>query len=498
MADNNIELNRAKTVNLPYGWGVYTDDEGTEYYFNEFTGESSWDPPDHDHADDSTATLSEHYHFDNQNAETSLQVSTSKRRVKQKQLSEQVKESESNTEDHDEYMDENVALDAADMNPSLLKDPGIYSIIPRLSCVATEDDGGSIPEIAKYLSSRHRQILICNLCDINLLDIAESILSSYDNIKCLHFPFAVDGACPAFELLGKICTATETFLKSSLETVVCFICEDAFYKCGLAIASYLLHKDSNIRTAKESVDFFLSRRRAGLGYRLPPSYIRWVYYYVAFLEMPQVMNYTLEIDVTRLETIPNFSSSLFEGNAGCRPYVTIDVLQPVNVPHPSETNAPSNVHFYQLVRLYSGLEAINQQHRSKEVDTLRGTIYNADKEELPPPFVPAGDGYVTSRISSVDTPIRVRGNVCVSYFSGTGASTVLMSRVWFHTAFVEDHILSFEKEVIDEAAEDVMHYVYDKEFSMQIFMHRVRAEKTEEEILKERMTANKATPSYRH
>ena len=494
---DNIDTNRPQTSGLPYGWGIYTDDEGTPYYFNEFTAETSWDRPDPDHGDNSTVTLDEDYHFDNEKAEESLQNPATRRKIEQKQSSEQDKrKSESSTEES-ESIDEHVALAAAHMNPSILKDPGIYSIIPRVSCVATEDDGGSIPEIAKFLSSRHRQVLICNLCDSNLVDISESIFNSYDNIKCLHFPFAVDGVCPAFELLSKICTATEAFLKSSINTVVCFICEDAFYKCGLVIASYLLHKDSTIRTAKESIDFFLNRRRAGLGYRLPPSYIRWIYYYVASLEMPQVMNYTLEIDATRLETIPNFSPSLFKADAGCRPYVTIDVLKPVDVPHPSQANAPSNVHLYELERVYSGLDAINQNHRSEEVEEVRNSVYNTEQEEVSPPFVPMGDGFVTSRVSSEETPVRVRGNVCVSYFSGTGDATILMGRVWFHTAFVEDHILSFEKEVIDEAAEDVMHYVYDKEFSMQIFMHRVKAEKTQEEIMKERLLSNKTTPSYR-
>ena len=48
-----------------------------------------------------------------------------------------------------------------------------------------------------------------------------------------------------------------------------------------------------------------------------------------------------------------------------------------------------------------------------------------------------------------------------------------MFTAWFHTGFIKDNYLCFEKSVIDKACKDKEHRIFDPNFKLEIFLHRV-------------------------
>lgn len=63
-------------------------------------------------------------------------------------------------------------------------------------------------------------------------------------------------------------------------------------------------------------------------------------------------------------------------------------------------------------------------------------------------------------------PIYLRGDVCLRFYSEKEKFT----QVCFHTAFVEQYYLSFEKDYLDIASEDRYHRIYEKEYGLELVL----------------------------
>jgi hypothetical protein len=203
-------------------------------------------------------------------------------------------------------------------------------------------------------------------------------------------------------------------------------------------ACYLLHSGV-FTSAGKAIDFINKQRRPDTVDALTcPSQIRYVYYYEALLRSEAVQCGTYRVKHIRLRTIPSFSSSLVD--CGCSPTVSFSLLaRPASSGQSNLPWYPKHV-FSQAERLGD----VKPRHYSTERDVL------------------------------IDLPLErynvvVRGDVCLHLFS----EGEKMCQLYFHTAFVKDNFLSFEKLQIDMACDDVFHYTFDAAFKIEICLEPV-------------------------
>ena len=71
--------------------------------------------------------------------------------------------------------------------------------------------------------------------------------------------------------------------------------------------------------------------------------------------------------------------------------------------------------------------------------------------------------------------LYVSGDIKLEFFDKDQYTTDKMFHIWFHTGFIENNYLCFEKSVIDRACKDKENKVFDPNFKVEIFLHKVSA-----------------------
>jgi len=69
--------------------------------------------------------------------------------------------------------------------------------------------------------------------------------------------------------------------------------------------------------------------------------------------------------------------------------------------------------------------------------------------------------------------LMVMGDVKLQFYHKDRYNTEKMFQLWFHTAFIENNYLVFEKSVLDKACKDKDHKRFDNSFKLEIFLHKV-------------------------
>ena len=67
----------------------------------------------------------------------------------------------------------------------------------------------------------------------------------------------------------------------------------------------------------------------------------------------------------------------------------------------------------------------------------------------------------------------VSGDIKLSFFDKDQYTKDKMFHIWFNTAFIENNYLCFEKSVVDKACKDKENKVFDPNFKLEIFLHKV-------------------------
>lgn len=204
--------------------------------------------------------------------------------------------------------------------------------------------------------------------------------------------------------------------------------------CQVA-SCYMLHC-GQVEFASKAVDFVLSRRDP-LALTIP-SQIRYVYYYEKMLRTDRVLLSTYRILLVRLHTVPEFNASLV--NSGCTP----------------------NLEVYTSARV--------TQTSLLPGDTLGWAVK--------PLYRGAAEGAFLSRVhKKIDFDLRsenvvVRGDVCLNLFS----EGEKMCQVAFHTAFIDNSFLHFERSAIDLVHMDEHFHIFRQEFAIDFVLERVTDE----------------------
>ena len=251
--------------------------------------------------------------------------------------------------------------------------------------------------------------------------------------KVERFPFDDHNPC-ALMLIEQFCNSVEEYLAEHPDNVVGIHCKAGKGRTGLMICTYLLHTGL-CTTAADALQLFARERtHNGKGVTIP-SQIRWVHYYEQLLRRDQVVAHTYQITHIRLVTIPNFDPAITGG--GCDPYFQLKVLRQVGDMQWKEFLV------YNYLNFVPKPQKCYPSHQFADLDVSDHNLF-------------------------------VRGDVKIIFYDQDQYSADdKMFHLWFHTAFVERNYLVFEKSVIDKACKDKSEKCFDKDFKVEIFLHRV-------------------------
>ena len=288
-----------------------------------------------------------------------------------------------------------------------------------------------MPEVQRLFTTFHaNHYKIYNLCAERGYDL-EGYFESVE-----RFPFYDHNPC-ALQLIEQFCNSVFAYLAEDPENVVGIHCKAGKGRTGLMISCYLLHC-GNCERASDALDLFARERtHNGKGVTIP-SQIRWVYYYEQLLRRDQVMAFAYKITHIRFITVPNFDPAITGG--GCDPYVKVLTL--------------------------------TKKARTNDIEWVERGVFNQQKRTKKVKKFYPSDGYVLLDLEEFD--VLVKGDVkLIFYDRDQYGSDDKMFHLWFHTAFVEENYLMFEKVVIDKACKDKNHRTFDEGFKVEIFLHRV-------------------------
>ena len=71
--------------------------------------------------------------------------------------------------------------------------------------------------------------------------------------------------------------------------------------------------------------------------------------------------------------------------------------------------------------------------------------------------------------------LYISGDIKLEFFDKDQYTTDKMFHCWFNTGFIENNYLCFEKSVVDRACKDKENKVFDPNFKLEIFLHKVSA-----------------------
>lgn len=295
-------------------------------------------------------------------------------------------------------------------------------------------------EVKRFFSQRHGgHYKVYNLCSERSYTKEDS---QFEDVEI--FPFDDHNPC-ALQMLELFCENVHDFLSRNPENVVAIHCKAGKGRTGLAVVSYLLYAGIEVTTEEALEKYAKNRTSDGKGVTIP-SQIRYVYYFERLLSTEDnVICSTYQISHVRVATIPKWKSNVTGG--GCMPYLKIKTM----------THSVADRYKWKIKTVF------NQKEKVVTHDMrLRRYYLNEEFIDIP--------------LSEYD--IQVSGDVNISLFDKSVASDDNICQVWFHTAFIEKNYLVFEKSVVDRARNDRSNKYFDPKFRIEVYLHRVEVDLT--------------------
>jgi phosphatidylinositol-3,4,5-trisphosphate 3-phosphatase/dual-specificity protein phosphatase PTEN len=239
-------------------------------------------------------------------------------------------------------------------------------------------------------------------------------------------------------MINKFCNSVDAYLAEHPSNVVGIHCKAGKGRTGLMVSCYLLHSGLCLSADAALGKFSRERTWDNKGVTIP-SQIRYAYYYEALLRRPQVTSYSYKLTRVRFNSVPNFDASISGG--GCDPYLVVKAL----------IKAPGDNVVWNRVTVFNQLVAVGARGIKK--------------------FYPR-DGAVDLDMSALD--VFLNGDVNLIFFDyDTYSQSDKMFELSFHTAFVENNYLAFEKGMLDGAIKDKKNLKFSVSFKVELFMERV-------------------------
>lgn len=274
-----------------------------------------------------------------------------------------------------------------------------------------------------------------------------------------RFPFDDHKPC-ALKMINKFCNSVDAYLAEHPSNVVGIHCKAGKGRTGLMVSCYLLHSGLCMSAEAALAKFSRERTWDNKGVTIP-SQIRYTYYYEALLRRPQVTSYSYKLTRVRFNSVPNFDASISGG--GCDPYVVVKAL----------IKEPGDNVVWTRATTFNQLSAAGARGVKK--------------------FYPR-DGYVDIDLEPFD--VFLDGDVNLIFLDyDTYSQSDKMFEVCFHTAFVENNYLAFEKSVLDGAIKDKKNLKFSATFKAELFMERVTHKNMADYVL-DRSASREASRSF--
>lgn len=288
-------------------------------------------------------------------------------------------------------------------------------------------------KIISCMSETERMELRCD-------DLITPACGFLDSPGCVeHYPMAPNTPGAIKQLL-RFCISEDTFLSMKQSNVLCILCRTGKGRASMMAACMLLHQGVCMSAGEAITAVCDASSATAINF---PSQIRYIHYYERLLRSPAgEHSQTLRLNSVRVTTIPCFDASIL--NQGCTPHVAVSLLAQVAELTVLESTAPFRSHV-----------VFDQQQRWAELEQ-RGRFYSKT----------AGEQEIEMDLTAED--VLVRGDVVLCLLSGEHK----MLQVAFHTAFVADNYLRFDRSTCDLAHRDVAD-LFDDGLVVELFFSRV-------------------------
>ena len=301
-------------------------------------------------------------------------------------------------------------------------------------------------EVRRFFAIFHKgHFKVYNLCSEKAYDIGKLFEEAeregeITKERCRRFGFN-DHNPPPLELCRPFCEDLSLWLGADPRNVASVHCKAGKGRTGTMICIYLVHTGKY--TAEQALrEFGDARTQNGKGVTIP-SQMRYVHYYEqAMLRNFEIKAHTYQITHIRFVTVPSFDGALV--GYGCDPYFTV-LKQSIDT-NEDEERADGDI-MCATTEIYDYRNFAQVRHFKKD------------------------DRFVDLDCSNHN--LLVSGDIKVLFHDKDQYSSDKMFHVWFHTAFIENNYLCFEKSVIDKACKDKENKTFDANFKLEIFLHRV-------------------------
>jgi hypothetical protein len=268
------------------------------------------------------------------------------------------------------------------------------------------------------------------------------------NHSSLHkYPFNSHNPC-SMDLILQLCESIELFLSLNSDHIIIFYENEnhSYNKSYFLCCCYLLH----CRFFSTTIDVmnYLNDILSLCNHHsiISSSQIRYIKYYEYLLKHETIQMNSYKITSIKLNGIPSFEKSIV--HSGCLPFVIISLIKS------SSSNSLSNNNNTQQT-------IIKFHQKDKALNTIKK-------------WSSSHDHYITFEIEKY--AVNIRGDVNISIFNHDYEK---MCSVTFHTGFIDDNFLSFEKSTVDMAANDIYDHIFPHDFHIEISLHKIRDMKRE-------------------
>uniref|UniRef100_A0A7S2W5I8 Phosphatidylinositol-3,4,5-trisphosphate 3-phosphatase n=1 Tax=Mucochytrium quahogii TaxID=96639 RepID=A0A7S2W5I8_9STRA len=287
----------------------------------------------------------------------------------------------------------------------------------------------SMVEVQRFFEYFHKgNFAVYNLCSERQYDLT----NFFDRSSRFGFD---DHNPPPLEMIRPFCESVGEWLNEDPKHIAAIHCKAGKGRTGVMVSCYLVHSGRCSSAEEALAEFSRERTKNRKGVTIP-SQMRYVHYYEQLLQRGSVTPYTYQITHVRFVTVPSFDNSLLGG--GCDPFFDVTLSW-----FDKEASDAKSKRIYNYKKRVKKVRHFKKDERFVDLDC---SMHN----------------------------LLVTGDVKIQFFDKDRyAQSEKMFQVWFHTAFIENNYLCFEKSVIDKACKDKENKRFDANFKLEIFLHKV-------------------------